>query len=107
QKIADEARSISKQAGVLYSRLSTFGDHMSKLGRNLDAAVGAYNKTIGSVEQMILPAMRKLKDIQHESKDVPEMVAIEQSARGLAAPELLSELSPEQAEIISLKSSNQ
>ncbi len=102
QKIADEARTISKQASVLYSRLSTFGEHIAKLGRNLEGAVGAYNKTIGSVEQMILPAMRKLKDIQNESKEVPEMVAIEQTTRIISAPELLNE-----AEIISLKASNE
>lgn len=102
QKIAEEAKTISKQASILYSRLSTFGDHIAKLGRNLDAAVGAYNKTIGSVEQMVLPAMRKLKEIQHETKDVPEMVGIEQTSRAVAAPELLPD-----AEIISLKASNE
>ncbi len=107
QKIADEARTISKQASILYSRLSTFGEHIAKLGRNLEGAVGAYNKTIGSVEQMILPAMRKLKDIQNESKDVPEMLAIEQTTRVISAPELLNTELLNEAEIISLKASNE
>ena len=103
QKIAEEAKTISKQASVLYARLSTFGEHITKLGKNLDAAVGAYNKTIGSVEQMVIPAMRKLKELQNESKDLPDIQSIEQSARPVASPELIQD----SADVILLKSQNQ
>lgn len=90
QKIAEEAQTIAVIGSDLYRRVSIFGDHMSKLGRSLSGAVEGYNKAIGSLDQMVLPAMRKFKDLQVPTggKDVPVMDVIESTPRIVSAPEL-------------------
>lgn len=92
QKLADEARRISDLALELYRRVGKFGDHMMKVGRNLDTAVGAYNQAVGSLESMVLPGVRRLKDYQAPSgsQDIPEIKTLETLSRPLSAPELLS-----------------
>lgn len=97
QKLADEARKISGLAVELYQRVTRFGEHMLKLGRNLDTAVGAYNQAVGSLESMVLPGVRKLKDyhVSTGAQDIPEFSAIEKATRPLTAAELLA--APENA----------
>ncbi|HRC26154.1 MAG TPA: DNA recombination protein RmuC [Alphaproteobacteria bacterium] len=92
QKLADEARRISDMALELYRRVGKFGEHMVKVGRNLDTAVGAYNQAVGSLESMVLPGVRRLKDYQPSAgaSEIPEIKPLETGARPLAAPELLS-----------------
>lgn len=92
QKLADEARHISDLALELYRRVGKFGEHMVKVGRHLDTAVGSYNQAVGSLESMVLPGVRRLKDYQAPSGagDIPEIKSIETTSRPLAAPELLA-----------------
>ena len=94
QRIAEEAKNISTMASELYRRISIFGDHMSKLGRSLGGAVEGYNKAVGSMEAMVLPAMRKFKDMQVPTgnKEIPEAVLIESTTRLPSASELLADL---------------
>lgn len=98
QKLADEARKISDLAVELYRRVAKFGEHMLKLGRNLDTAVGAYNQAVGSLESMVLPGVRKLKDyhVSTGAQDIPVFAAVETAARPLTAAELLA--APEEEE---------
>ncbi len=105
QKLADEARNISKLGADLYSRIATFGEHMGKLGRNLGTVIGAYNDAIGSIEGSVLPTMRRLKEayVSTGSKEVPELPVMEKSPRDLTAPELQI---PESTEVVRLKSSS-
>ena len=90
QKIAEEAKTIATLGSDLYRRVSIFGEHMGKLGRNLGTAVEAYNKAIGSLDQMILPSLRKFKDLQVSTggKDLVEPEVLENSPRALSSPEL-------------------
>lgn len=90
QKLADEARSVAQIASELYRRISIFGDHMGKLGKNLSTAVGAYNAAVGSLEGSILPQARKMKEyhIPTGGKEVSLLPAIDESPRTITAPEL-------------------
>lgn len=109
QRIAEEAQNISTLASDLYRRIAIFGDHMAKVGRNLGSAVDSYNKSVGSLEGMILPVMRKFKDLQVSTggKDIPAVAALEQPARAISSPELLAnENSTESPELVRLKSSS-
>jgi DNA recombination protein RmuC len=109
QKIADEARTVATLGSDLYRRISIFGDHMSKLGRSLNGAVESYNKAIGSMDQMVLPVLRKFRDLQVPTggKDIPEALVIEPTPRIPSSPELQGEgISVETAEIIPLKSTH-
>jgi DNA recombination protein RmuC len=109
QKIAEEAKTVSTLASDLYRRISIFGDHMAKLGRSLSGAVDGYNKAVGSLDQMVLPVLRKFKDLQVPTggKDIPDPALIEDSARMLASPELALPAASPQSEVIPLKSSSQ
>jgi DNA recombination protein RmuC len=109
QRIAEEAKSIATLASDLYRRISIFGDHMSKVGRSLGAAVEGYNKAVGSLETMVLPSMRKFKDMQVPTggKEIPVLPTLEQPPRSLSAPELsLQDLTAANADILPLKSSS-
>lgn len=104
QRIAEEARGIATLASDLYRRISIFGDHMGKVGKSLGAAVDGYNKAVGSLETMVLPAMRKFKDMQVPTggKEIPAIGALEQPPRAISAPELTSA----SADILPLKSTS-
>lgn len=111
QRIAEEAKNISTLASDLYRRISIFGDHLSKVGRSLGAAVEGYNKAVGSLETMVLPAMRKFKEMQVPTggKEIPAADVLEQTPRMLGAPELTvaaEQTANDRAEIVHLKSSS-
>lgn len=92
RKIAEEAQKIATLGSDLYRRIAIFGEHMGKLGRGLGSAVDHYNKAIGSLDQMIIPQLRKFKDLQVSTggKDIPETALIDTPPRSIASPELLS-----------------
>lgn len=92
QKLADEARKISDLAIDLYRRVAKFGEHMLKMGRHLETAVGTYNQAVGSLESMVLPGVRKLKDyhVSAGAQEIPAFSAIETAARPVTAAELLT-----------------
>ena len=47
----------------LYKRLATFAEHLGRLGKSLSASVDAYNKSVGSLEQQVLPGARRFPDL--------------------------------------------
>ena len=83
--LASNARAISDQGAILYQRLVTFTEHLSKAGRGLSGALGSYNDAIGSLERMVLPAARKLQEmgVQDSGKSIPELKVIEDTPRRL------------------------
>lgn len=90
QKIAEEAKTVATLGSDLYRRVSIFGDHMGKLGRSLGSAVEGYNKAVGSLDQMVLPALRKFKDLQVPTggKELPDTAPLESTPRLVSSPEL-------------------
>lgn len=94
QKIADEAKTVATLGSDLYRRVAIFGDHMSKLGKNLGSAVEGYNKAVGSLDQMVLPVLRKFKDLQVPTggKDIPDANPLDSTPRLVSAPELQPDL---------------
>ena len=90
QKIAEEAKTVATLGSDLYRRVSIFGDHMTKLGRGLSSAVERYNDAVGSLDQGILPVLRKFKDLQVPTggKELPDAALIENTTRLVSAPEL-------------------
>jgi DNA recombination protein RmuC len=73
----------------LYERLSTMGEHLSRVGRSLTSAVDAYNRGVGSFENRVLTTARKLRDLHVTQAEITAMETIEASVRPLTAPELL------------------
>lgn len=89
EEVAQNAKEIADVGRDLYDRLSTFTSHITKVGRGLDTANKSYNSAIGSLERMVLPGARRLKELGatiDKQFDGPEPIDIE--VREITAPEL-------------------
>lgn len=80
---ADKVAALGRE---LYKRLATMGEHAAGVGRSLGAAVGAYNKFVGSLESQVMTQARRFEDlaVEHEGKKLPELGAVEEGVRPLA-----------------------
>lgn len=89
-ELARNAQDISAIGSDLYQRLSTFGSHLEKAGKGLGQALDGYNKAMGSLERMVLPAARKLKDlhVQTGGKTLETPAYIEALPRALTGAPL-------------------
>jgi DNA recombination protein RmuC len=89
ETIAESAREVAELGRELYKRLATMGTHFSKLGRSLDGAVDAYNKTLGSLERQVLVQARRFEQHGITGIEAPEPQPVERQTRTLAAAELV------------------
>jgi DNA recombination protein RmuC len=88
--LADNAKEVFEVGRDLYSRLCTLGDHVDKLGRSINAAVGDYNKVVGALETRVLVQARRLSDLKVVEKPLERPRILEVAARAITAAELLS-----------------
>lgn len=63
EALADQAREIHRLGRELHERLTSMSGHLDQLGRSLNAAVGHYNQTVGSLESRVLVSARRLGDL--------------------------------------------
>jgi DNA recombination protein RmuC len=91
--IAESAREIAESARELHNRLGRFVEPLSKVGRQLDSAVSAYNEAVGSFDHRVMPQVRKIEQAGAASeRKVRAPDAVEITARAITArPELGSE----------------
>ncbi len=94
ETIAESAREVSDLGRELYKRLATMGTHFAKLGRTLDGAVDAYNKTVGSLERQVLVQARRFEQHGIAGIEPPEVQPVERQTRTLAAAELVEPVQP-------------
>jgi len=92
EALAENAQKISDLGKELYERLATLADNWSGVGKNLDEAVGAYNRAVGSLESRVLVTARKFRDLQAvpEGKEIRDLVPVDSTARTLQSPEMQS-----------------
>jgi len=84
ESLAENAEQIRIVGEELYERLSTFAEHLGKLGISLNRSVESYNKAVGSFDSRVLPGARKFKDMGiQETKDLPEPDQIERLPRSV------------------------
>jgi len=69
EKLAENARKISELGTELFERLSTMGQHINNLGRDIERASLSYNKVVGSLERRVLISARKFKELGISPKD--------------------------------------
>jgi DNA recombination protein RmuC len=82
--LTENAAEIRQLALDLYERLSTYTGHIVDIGRELDGAVQAYNRSIGSLERMVLPGVRRFTELGVQpKKEIPPTKPIENTLRGL------------------------
>lgn len=87
--LADNAKEISDRGRELYKRRSDMGGHLARLGKNLNNATEAYNKTVGTLESRVMVTARRFQDLGIGTDEIELLEPIEQLARPLDAPELL------------------
>jgi DNA recombination protein RmuC len=84
--IAESAREIAESARELHRRLGRFVEPLSKVGRQLDGAVSAYNEAVGSFDHRVVPQVRRIERAGAASdREVPTPPAVETSARTITA----------------------
>lgn len=83
EQMTIEAKLIGEMARELFRRLAAMGDHVDKLGGNLDRAVKSYNAFVGSLESSVLPQGRKFIELKVETgaKQLPVLEPIETAVR--------------------------
>jgi DNA recombination protein RmuC len=90
ESLAENAREVQLLGAELYRRLSVLGDHVSAVGKGLNAAVAAYNKAVGSLEGRVLVTARRFAELgvvgAGEVLDPPS--SVDSTTRALQSPEL-------------------
>ncbi|GAB2926891.1 DNA recombination protein RmuC [Micromonospora polyrhachis] len=98
EALARNAVAVHTLARELYGRLSTLGEHVSKLGGALGGAVTAYNKAVGSLEARVLVSARKLADLGVSGDHLSTPAQVEVTPRQPQAPELVDQ--PQAPELV-------
>ena len=90
EALAANAQEISALGRELYERLAVLAEHWGDLGRHLANAVGAYNKSVATLESRVLVSARKFRDLKAgaEDKEIRDVSAVDATPRTLQAPEL-------------------
>jgi DNA recombination protein RmuC len=90
EALTENAQKISALGKELYERIATFADHWAGVGKNLNEAVSAYNKAVGSLETRVLVSARKFRDLQAApaDKDIRDLVPVDSVPRAVQAQEL-------------------
>ena len=61
--LAQNAQEVRRLGEEVYRRLAVFGEHMTKLGKALGNSVDSFNRAVGSLEQSVLPAVRRFPEL--------------------------------------------
>ncbi len=85
EQLTKNAQEISELGRQLYERMNTLVQHFDSIGSNLEKAIGAYNKVVGSMESRILPSVRRFKELGVTGADeIPIIEQIDQKPRNLS-----------------------
>ena len=99
EALADKAREIHDLGRELHERIGVMGGHLDKLGRSLSAAVGAYNKAVGSLETRVLVSARKFSELEVAEEELAAPAPVSETTRPLTAGELLEAVAEPRAEL--------
>lgn len=80
---AENAKKIAEAGTELFDRVVRFAEHLGRIRKGLETAVGAYNDSTGSFERMLLPGARRLHELNAlpESQKLPEAPRVEETLR--------------------------
>jgi DNA recombination protein RmuC len=83
EALEQNAAQIAAIGRDLYQRLSTFRDHLAKMGGGLASAVKAYNDGVGSLDRRVLPSARRFLDhgIEGKEGELEELDTVSDSLR--------------------------
>jgi DNA recombination protein RmuC len=88
EQVTENAQKISELGRQVYERVRTFTGHLQDVGKQLDRALGSYNKAIASMESRVLPMARRFREYGAAGGDeLAELEPVDTQARQLTAPE--------------------
>ncbi|AHE53958.1 DNA recombination protein RmuC [Sphingomonas sanxanigenens] len=64
EALAAQAQEVAEVGKELYRRLVTMGNHVHKLGRNLNLAASAYNDFVGSLDSQVMTQARRFEALK-------------------------------------------
>lgn len=83
-QMTQNAQKIIDSAHELFDRVGVWVDHFGKVGDRLQSAVKSYNDSVGSLENRVLPSVRRLQDLGLSSgRDIEILEPIENVPRTL------------------------
>ncbi|HWJ84276.1 MAG TPA: DNA recombination protein RmuC [Cellulomonas sp.] len=97
--LAANAQAVLTLGKELHGRLATMGGHLARLGRAIDGAADAYNKTVSSLETRVLVSARRFAELGVVDGDLPAPAPADPRLATLGAPELVAS---EQEQIVEL-----
>jgi DNA recombination protein RmuC len=81
---------VKKAGGEMLERVATFAEHLGSVGTSLDSSVQHFNRAIGSLDRMLLPACRRMKELSIESKkELPDAKRLDAATRKV--PEVVTD----------------
>jgi DNA recombination protein RmuC len=80
--LTENATEIRRLGVQLYERLTTFATHLAQVGKSLNDGVKAYNRTVGSLERMVLPSARRFTGLGVKPRaKLPTLQAVDETPR--------------------------
>ena len=83
EKLAKNAQMIGAEASELHDRLVTFATHLGKVGKNLNTAMGSYNKAVNSFQGRLIPKARKVESLTGKSDLISDLEEYDGFAKDL------------------------
>jgi len=90
EALAANAQQVLTLGRELHGRLATLGGHVSRLGRQIDGAVRAYNDTVSSLESRVLVSARRMADLKVTDDGLDTPTQVDSATRQIQAPELVA-----------------
>lgn len=86
ESLAAQAKEVAEAGKELYRRLLTMGGHVTKLGRNLNLANGAYNDFVGSLESQVLTQAKRFETLKVDTggRAIEAIPLVETTPRALS-----------------------
>ena len=88
ETLSQNAEKIRDVGQTLYHRISTLAEHLTRLGKHLEASVSQFNRLVGSFESKVLPGARKFTELGVSStKEPPQPTQIDATTRESSSAE--------------------
>src|SRR6185503_12248643 len=90
EALAINAQEVAQLGRELYERVAKLAEHWGDVGDKLGKAVGAYNKSVATLEGRVLVTARRFEDLKvaPEGMEIAAPEPVETLPRPLLAPEL-------------------
>ncbi|HLK22517.1 MAG TPA: DNA recombination protein RmuC [Bryobacteraceae bacterium] len=72
EQLAENAEAIRAVASELYDRVQLVYDHYADTGRMLEKTIASYNRSVGSWDSRLVPALRKMRELGVSGGDEPQ-----------------------------------